>query len=172
MTKLLGLLTIVLLQLPSLAQASHEQFLDYLKTHEKISPKNFQTKEVYSYSTDLVEVDESLHEQLLSIAQSQSEVWVDTILEGDVASLGDIRLDEIEELTDNDSLLGYRITYSQQAWLTSNCDLSNADSDDWRNPDTFSQCEEGRIVESAFVNANLSTYFADYSALANLELND
>ncbi len=172
MTKLLSLLTIVLLQLPILAQASHERFLDYLKTHASITPANFQTKEVYSYSADLVEVDESLHEQLLSIAQSQSEVWVDTILEGDVAALGEIRLDEIEQLMDGNSLLGYRITYSQQAWSTANCDISEASSEELRTPSAFAQCAEGRIFESAYATANLATYFADYDALAELELND
>lgn len=172
MTKLLGLLTIVFFQLPFSAQASNEQFLDYLKTHASITPANFKTTEVYSYSTDLVEVDESLFEQLLSIAQSQSEVWVDTILEGDVASLGDVRLDEIEQLMDGDSLLGYRITYSQQAWATGDCDLSKATSEDLRKPEAFAQCAEGRIYESAYVTANLSSYFADYDAVAELELND
>ncbi len=171
MTKLLSLLTILLLQIPAPAQA-YERFLDYLKTHEQITPRNFQTSQVYNYSEDLVEVDESLHEQLLSIAQSQAQVWGDTILEGDVAALGDIRLDEIEELMDGTSLLGYRITYSQQAWSTADCDLSDATSEDWRNPETFAQCAEGRIYESAFVTANLSTYFADFGAVASLELND
>lgn len=170
MTKLLGLLTFAVLQLPVLAQASHDQFLDYLKEHEAIVPKNFQTQEIYSYSMDLVEVDESLHEQLLSVAQSQSEVWVDTILEGDVASLGDIRLDEIEELKDGNSVLGYRITYSQRAWATGDCDLSEADSADYSRAETFAQCAEGRIYESAFVTADLRTYFVDYDAVANLEL--
>lgn len=172
MTKLLGLLAILILQLPVMAQASHQQFLDYLKTHASTTPANFEAREIYSYSRDFVEVDESLHEQLLSIAQSQSEVWVDTILEGDVASLGEIRLDEIEELKDGDSVLGYRITYSQQAWSTADCDLSEATSDELRNPEVFAQCAEGRIFESAYVIADLSTYFADYSALAELELND
>lgn len=171
MTKLLSLFTVLILQLPTLAQASHERFLDYLKARESITPKNFQTKEVYSYAADLVEVDESLHEQLLSIAQSQSEVWVDTILEGDVASLGEIRLDEIEQLMDGKTLLGYRITYSQQAWSTADCDLSEATSEELRTPSTFAQCAEGRIIESAYATANLSTYFADYDALAELELN-
>ncbi len=159
MTKLLSLLTIAFLQLPAFVQAT-------------ITPANFQTNEVYSYSADLVEVEESLHEQLLSIAQSQSEVWVDTILEGDVASLGEIRLDEIEELKDGNSLLGYRITYSQQAWSTADCDLSEASSDELRSSQAFAQCAEGRIIESAYVIADLSTYFVDYDALAELELND
>lgn len=172
MIKLLGLLTLILLQLPVMANASNDQFLDYLKSQGAITPANFLTREIYSYSMDLVEVDESLHEQLLSIAQSQSEVWVDTILEGDVASIGDIRLDEIEELKDGKLLLGYRITYSQQAWGTADCDLSELTSEQYRNPASFAQCAEGRISESAFVTADLGTYFADYDAVAQLELND
>lgn len=172
MTQLLSLLIIVTLQLPFAAQASHEQFLDYLKRHASITPANFETKEIYSYSMDLVEVDESLHEQLLSVAQSQSEVWGDTILEGDVASLGEIRLDEIEELKDDEELLGYRITYSQRGWATGDCDLSQATSEDLRSPRAFAHCAEGRIFESAYVVADLSTYFVDYDAVAQLELND
>lgn len=166
-------LAFLLFTLQTFAQTSENtQFLSYLKNEHALAPDNFRTEVVYDYDANQFDVEESLYEQLLAIAESQSQIWGDTILEGDVWSLGEIRIDHVELLKDGNELLGYRITYSQKGWDTSSCDLSRATTVDYEREETFAQCAEGRIYESSYATADLNTYFADHNALATLELAD
>lgn len=169
--KLLLIITALAFQSVAMASGNHGQFMNYLKSTAGIVPVNLTSQVAYNYSQSIYEIDESLFEQLLSVAQSQSEIWGDTILEGDVWSLGEIRLDDIELLQDGNEVLGYHISYSQKGWDTSGCDLSRATSEDYEREETFAQCAEGRVVESAYVTSDLNTYFADHGALARLERN-
>lgn len=168
---LLSLLSVLLFQSFALADANHTQLISYLQKHRGLQISSVEGREILNWDRNLFAIDESLHEQLLSIAQSQSEIWGDTILEGDVAALGDIELIGVEELWSDQDIEGYRITYAQRGWDTSTCDLSRAGSDDYQNPETFAQCAEGKIIESAYVTGDLSTYFADVDGLAHLVLN-
>jgi hypothetical protein len=95
------------------------------------------------------------------IADSQSEIWADTILEGEYESLGATRLDGVEGVYRKDQLVGYRITYSAQAWSTADC------SYDSRDKATLVSCTPGRIVESAFVALDFKTWQRDEKAIAD-----
>lgn len=164
--------TLMLLQVTAHASSNNEQFLSFVRNRGIANSISLQAQVAYDYDENRFEVDESLFEQLLSIAQSQSEIWGDTILEGDVWTLGEIRVDRIEYLFDGDELLGYRITYSQKGWETAFCDLTGATVEDYNREETFAQCAEGRVYESAYATADLRAYFIDYNAVATLVLND
>jgi hypothetical protein len=101
--------------------------------------------------------------KLEQVALDQAQVWGDTILEGDYYSEGNTQLDRVYGLYEDGKFIGYKITYSEHAWYTGECDFSP------ENLDTLNTCNEGRIHESTFVSPDFGTYFRDDSDLANFE---
>lgn len=169
MKMLLCLLTFFGFQ-PAFADASYKQFKSYLEHDRGQIVSEINAQEILRVGSGGVSIEPELYEQLRQFAISQAEIWGDTVLEGDVAAVGDIELVSAEVLRAKGELLGYRITYAQRGWDTSTCDLSNATSEDYQKPETFAHCAEGRIIESAYVTADLDNSFADYDNLAHLEL--
>jgi hypothetical protein len=99
---------------------------------------------------------------LNKVAFVQAQIWGDTILEGDYYSMGQTQLDEVLALFRNETLIGYKISYSERAWYTGDCDFDNSDEA------TLKNCSEGRIHESAFVSPDFNTFFSeDFAGFAN-----
>jgi hypothetical protein len=95
------------------------------------------------------------------VATIQAQIWADTILEGDYYAEGNTRLDNVMALYKDNEFIGYRITYSERAWFTGECDF------DGEEETTLKDCQEGRIHESTFVSPDFKTYFRDEDALAD-----
>ncbi len=95
------------------------------------------------------------------VATSQAQVWADTILEGDYYAAGNTRLDSVVAIYKNNEFIGYKITYSERAWFTGDCDFNGIDEA------TLTNCQEGRIHESTFVSPDFKTFFRDEDALAD-----
>ena len=93
-------------------------------------------------------------------ANELSQIWGDTILEGDYYSDTEVHVEQIQELTVGQTMIGYRITYSAPAWETSNCDFRADDRG------SFDKCQNGKIIESSFVSADFSSAFQDAYAPA------
>jgi hypothetical protein len=89
-----------------------------------------------------------------------SQIWGDTILEGDFYALNRTRLDTLEELSHNLKVIGYRVTYSQKAWMTAHCSYDPEDIA------TLANCVPGRIYESGFLSINFKESFRDENAMA------
>lgn len=77
---------------------------------------------------------------LFGAAKTQAQIWGDTILEGDYLAKGDTRLDQVFAIRRNGRLVGYRIVFSETA----------------RSP-----YGPGRIVEAAWIHADLRTALTD-----------
>ena len=92
---------------------------------------------------------------LKRIAHTQSQIWGDTILEGDYAADGKTRLDRVQELYKSNKKIGYLITYSERAWDTSECRY------DGINDDTLKDCKPGRIIVSSYVSLDFRDFFYD-----------
>ncbi|MNT00345.1 hypothetical protein D3C72_1347740 [compost metagenome] len=103
-------------------------------------------------------------QRLRAIAQDQTSVWDDTILEGDYVATGRTRLDSVVAFFKKDRLVGYKITYSKKAWFTGECHY------DGRNRETLQGCKEGRIAEGSYVSADTLTYFSDEERYAEFFL--
>ncbi|KHD87434.1 MAG: hypothetical protein OM95_14480 [Bdellovibrio sp. ArHS] len=99
---------------------------------------------------------------LKKIMIQQSNIWADTILEGDYHAEGNTRLDEVVAIFKSAKLVGYKITYSERAWDIGSCDYDYEDESE----DKFAGCTEGRISERSFVNTDFKTYFRDDNAMA------
>lgn len=97
---------------------------------------------------------------LETISLDQADIWADTILEGDYVADGRTRLDKVTLLYQEDHIIGYKITYSEQAWYTGECDFA------YNIKESLKDCPEGRIVESSFVSLDFKTYFRDEKQLA------
>jgi hypothetical protein len=121
-------------------------------------------KKIYSANDGIVLASDSFS-QFKQIAWEQAQVWGDTILEGDYQAAGDTRLDAVFALYRGEKLLGYRITYSEKAWSTSECAY------DGKNTKSLNQCPVGRIVESSFVSSSLKTYVTDQNQFAEFQSN-
>lgn len=98
---------------------------------------------------------------LKNIAVRQTQIWGDTILEGDYQAEGNTRLDVVSFLYKNERLIGYRISYSERAWYTGECDYNGYDEESLKG------CAEGRIFESSYVSPDFKTYFRDEDDLAD-----
>lgn len=95
-------------------------------------------------------------------ANDQSQIWGDTILEGDYAANGPTRLDEVKAIFSHQELIGFRIVYSESAWYTGECDYDGSD-------ESLAACQSGRISEGSFISPNFDVYVRDESAYANFQ---
>lgn len=100
---------------------------------------------------------------LENLAKRIAHVWGDTILEGDYHSDGATRLDRVEAFYSQDQVVAYRITYSERAWYTGDCGITEQGEYDLKT------CQEGRIVESSYVVPDLSDWTNDDMAYAEFE---
>ena len=98
-----------------------------------------------SVQADFDGLDMKSKHDLMRVAYEQAQIWADTILEGDFVADGKTRLDEVQALYKNKTLIGYKITYSERAWDTAYC------SYDGIHNETLRGCTEGRIVEASYV---------------------
>lgn len=81
-------------------------------------------------------ISPQVFQTLYATAVEQSQIWADTILEGDYEVAGQLRLDEIRMITRAGTVVGYQIVYS----------------DDARSP-----WGRGRIRETSWVHTNLQS---------------
>lgn len=98
-------------------------------------------------------------------AHDAAQIWGDTILEGDYASAGNTRLDQVFAVQKNKQVIAFRIVYSEQAWDTSDCNY------DPSNSDSLKECVEGRISEATFVAPALDDTAADEDGYATFTAN-
>ncbi len=126
----------------------------------------FKANAIYTRE-EIAALTDPLYSTLNKVAFEQAQVWSDTILESDYQAAGHTRLDQIYALYENDILIGYRITYSEQAWETSGCDYYN-DSGQSRE-DALRSCPEGRILESSFVSPVFTTFIRDSNQFAEFK---
>ena len=114
---------------------------------------------------DIEKLDQQTKQRLEAIALKETEVWVDTILEGGY-QLGqnDLSLDRLQAITDaRGATKAFRLKFSQQAYYTEEC-LANVDYPDFKNDKerieflNQMECSEGRI--STYIM--ISTDFKDH----------
>ena len=101
--------------------------------------------------------------ELLNVADQQTLIWPDTILEADYAADGVTQLDKVDAFYKHKKLVGYEITYSQKAWDTSSCQYDGV------NLATLADCKPGRIIESSYVSPDFKEYFTDEKAYAHFQ---
>ena len=107
------------------------------------------------------QVKDLFHEGLKSLVVGLVEdLWPDTILEGPYEIAHQVRIDHIQKVLVDQKMAGFRMTYSDKAWNLNNCQY------DPKVPSTLSTCQEGRIVEAAFVSADLKEIFRDDQSFA------
>ncbi|MBO9666976.1 MAG: hypothetical protein J7501_09200 [Bdellovibrio sp.] len=96
--------------------------------------------------------------QLAKLAEQETIVWGDTILEGDyMASQEAVRVDSVVAIYQGTKLVAYKMKFSLKSWDTGSCDLDyDALAEDDANLDELlKECDLGRIYGSAFVSADL-----------------
>lgn len=111
-------------------------------------------------AAEIHNLTDETRDRLEVTANEMSQIWGDTILEGDYYSDAEVQVDQIQELTIGPTMIGYRITYSAVAWDTSTCDFQSEDKS------TLKKCQSGKIMESGFVSADFSSSFQDSFAPA------
>lgn len=109
---------------------------------------------------EVIKLDSQTQKYLKMVADEMSQIWGDSILEADYFSDDESEIEQIQTLSQGSSLLGYRITYSAQAFDTSSCDFRTEDRT------SFLKCQPGKIIESTFVSADFMRFFQDSYAPA------
>lgn len=99
-------------------------------------------------------------------AVERSSAWDDTILESDYFTSDDdiAALSSVALLYQNNQPIGYRMTFAIRAWDTSTCPF------DAENPQ-LDACQEGQIVDAAFVSLDLKEIFQDETSYAHFVSN-
>ena len=120
---------------------------------------------LFSLDNKLEKIQPETRSSLKEVAHYQTQIWGDTILEGDYVAAGDLRLDEVVAYYHGSELLGYKIVYSETAWYTGDCSYDGS-------KDSLKSCSEGRIVEASYVSKDMETFFSDeeqFAQFLNLE---
>jgi hypothetical protein len=110
--------------------------------------------------------DKELYRQLSEVALDQTQIWDDTILEGDYYASGQTHVDQILALYENSELIGYYMTYSERAWDTSQCHF------DPKKNESLKFCPVGQISESSYVSPALSSFFVDEDQFAEFRVTE
>lgn len=98
---------------------------------------------------------ESLKQTLSKIAEDQSQIWGDTILEGDYFADGPTYLQSVEALYKEGTFIGYRIFYYSKAWETLDCTFNG------NTHEGLESCKPGIIREASFVSPDFQSAVTD-----------
>lgn len=163
----LGVLAIQLLAIAPVHSARADEFGPDFRQFERIIDEArtsthpvIRVQTVYDQQTGLIRLPREIVESLAKVSRSQSNIWADTILEGEYEADGNTRLDRIEAMFKGESLIAYRVTYSEKAWYLMGCQY------DYQNKATLEGCQEGRIVESSYVSPGFTSWMRDEQAYA------
>ena len=114
----------------------------------------YSNSNLYDQKARFDQIAPSVKDSLKAVAEDQSQVWGDTILEGDYIVSGRTRLDSVVAYFKDNRLVGYKIRYSQKAWYVGECNYDGT-------RESLKNCKEGRIVEGSYVSGDVQTYFTD-----------
>ena len=116
----------------------------------------------------LSELPKEVQQRLQDIAMKESDVWVDTILEGDF-QLGneDLSVDMFEALVDGrGAAVAFRMKISQHAFFTGEC-LTNVEYPEFMNNQERidylyqNECSDGRISSYILVSTDFKNHERD-----------
>lgn len=122
---------------------------------------------------DMATLSKAQVARLLKAANEESDIWGDTILEGDyvLANNSQVELYSVEKVVSTKSeLVAYRIVYGQAAFNIGACEMEV----DWDlmsdNPEAFDQfakenCQAGTISAGAYVSPDFQFHFRDEDAI-------
>jgi len=146
----------------------------FAATTEELSAKLSAALESKQYTSTEVEISKLSAQEnkaLLEAATDESDIWGDTILEGDYTldPKGKIELVSVEKLAaKNAEFLGFRIVYQHGAYDIGSCEI------DWdvaeENPDAFKEqlendCTHGHISAGAYVTPDFKEHFRDEDSI-------
>jgi len=103
-----------------------------------------------------VAIQKALHE----IAHHQSQIWGDTILEGDFYADGNVQIQKVKVLTHQNKPVGFQLTYFEKAWYTGDCVFNS------NRLDSLNSCRPGRIYEASFVTHDATEAQVDQNQFA------
>lgn len=130
--------------------------------------EDFHQGKLHSSQLNIETLDQKTKDRLKAIALKETDVWVDTILEGGF-QLGkdDLSLDGFEAITDaRGATLAFRLKFSQHAFFTEEC-LANVDYPNFKNDDERIQflqkneCPDGRISTYIMISTDLNDHERD-----------
>lgn len=148
--------------IPSLADDYFWQLLNHSQTAclDLNCPNSLLQKQNLS-SEDWRRLDRETRKTFLQFAREQiRELWPDTILEGDLYAIANVKIDATFALTDKTApstqpIAGYWVIFSVEAWDLTTCQI------DRYNRKELSQCKKGRIREAFFVDHQLTSKESD-----------
>lgn len=108
----------------------------------------------------LQQLQPQIKNSLVAIAQSQAQIWGDTILEGDFWADGKTTVQTVTVLRSGQKVLGFHITYAERAWYVGDCQFQS------NRPESLRQCRPGLIMESSFVSNRLDDAHVDENQFA------
>ncbi len=118
---------------------------------------------IYNQTTRMDKLSTEVKSTLKKISVEQAQVWSDTILEGDYYAAGHTRLDTAVAFYKDGKIVGYKISYSEKAWYTGDCEFNG-------KRESLKTCKEGRIIEGSYVSPDALTYFSDEERYAEFSL--
>jgi hypothetical protein len=141
---------------------TQNQFENKMKAYMQNPHASTYQFQVFFSKSNRVQLPEfsTLKAPIQKLVKERSNIWGDTILEGDYFSKDQAHLDTVTALFKNKQLFAYAVTYSAKAWYTGDCAF------DFKNLKTLVSCQVGRIVESIYISADLEYNFMDENKYA------
>ena len=116
--------------------------------------------------TQLQQLPLAMQQALHEIAHHQSQIWGDTILEGDFFADGKVQIQKVKILSQQNRTVGFQITYFEKAWYTGDCTYHH------NRPETLKACRPGHIFEASFVTSDATEAQVDENQFAKFKPQD
>ncbi|UXR65488.1 hypothetical protein EZJ49_04375 [Bdellovibrio bacteriovorus] len=142
-----------------------DKFYDLIQEYKEVCGvaecvKPYREMSIYQDGVRSIFLSEVQFKKLNQIAHKQSYIWMDTVLQGDLHSDGQTVLEEVVAIFRSNTLVAYKIDYSEKAWYVGACKW------DGENESTLRGCPEGKIHESSFVSPDFKTFIRNTDDIA------
>lgn len=164
--KICGIIFVSVLMLGSFAQAKSFARLAYSLSTE--------IEKYEEIDLSLEDLQGSLFSKLQERAEYESNIWGDTILEGDYEISQDaVALNAVSSIYNSRGIfVAYRIIYSVRAWDVADCEfdgsrLHQASAQEY--DEIFKDCIEGVIIGNSFVSPGFKRSERDFNNMEYFE---
>lgn len=103
---------------------------------------------------------------LTDYAEKESNIWGDTILEGDyLASQDAVTLSSFEKVFEGSKLVAYRIQFFVKSWDTGSCDVDYdaLDQENANMDEILKECTLGKIIGTFYVTPRFKSPTRDWN---------
>ncbi len=120
---------------------------------------------LYSIQASVSQLTAAQMAGLNQISKTNAAVWDKTIMVGDYEADGKLQIDQVVGIFESGNLVAFDVTYSEGATELESCDYADVQNGQG------ARCINGRMRESAYVSADMTSSILDSQGLAHFVSN-